>query len=128
MSTVLITDDSRGMRMMIKIALQELSSVRLLEATDGRDALRQLHRESVDLITLDLNMPDMDGFDVVRAVRSDPDIKHIPIIMITSRADAPLRAVLLAEGVTHYLEKPFSPDGLIDLVQELLPVKIGDGT
>lgn len=125
MTTILTVDDSRGMRKMMAIAMQELHSVRLIEAGDGRQALEQLHRESVDLITLDLNMPEMDGFDVARAVRGDASLRHIPIIMISTRFDAPLRAALLAEGLAHYLAKPFTPDELLGLVRVLLPQPIG---
>lgn len=124
MSTILTVDDSRGMRKMIGIAIRELPSVRYLEAGDGREAMEILQRESIDLITLDLNMPEMDGFDLARAIRGDASLCHIPIIMTSTQFDAPLRDSLRKEGVTHYLEKPFHPNELRGLVRQLLPLTI----
>ena len=120
MKTILIVDDSPGMRKMIRRCLQELPDVQLEEADGGLAAIERLGLGPVDLMTLDLQMPDMDGAEVLQFVRSHDSFKRLPIIMITTRAEAALRSALVEQGVSRYLTKPFNPDEIIGIVRQML--------
>ena len=120
MKTILIVDDSPGMRKMIRRCLQELPDVQLEEADGGLAAIERLGLGPVDLMTLDLQMPDMDGAEVLQFVRSHDSFKRLPIIMITTRAEAALRSALVEQGASRYLTKPFNPDEIIGIVRQML--------
>jgi DNA-binding response OmpR family regulator len=77
-----------------------------VEATSGTECLRLVHEQPVDVILLDLMMPDMDGFQVCRALKEDPETAEIPVIMITARDDLDARAEGMRLGVSDFLAKP----------------------
>jgi len=120
MKTILIVDDSSTMRRMIAASLRELQNVRFDEASSGLEAIERLALTPVDLIMLDLNMPDMHGRDVVEFVRKNHGSRNIPIIVLTTRGDEASRSAVLAAGATIYLTKPFLPHLLTAHVRELL--------
>ena len=120
MKTILIVDDSSTMRRMIAASLRELQNIRFDEASSGLEAIERLALNSVDLIMLDLNMPDMHGRDVVEFVRKHQGYRSIPIIVLTTRGDEASRSSVLAAGATVYLTKPFLPHLLTAHVRELL--------
>jgi two-component system alkaline phosphatase synthesis response regulator PhoP len=95
----------------------ERSGYRVLEASDGKTALAQARHERPDLIVLDLNLPEMDGLDVCRALRRESDV---PIIMLTARVDETDRLVGLELGADDYVTKPFSPRELVARVRAVL--------
>jgi two-component system, OmpR family, alkaline phosphatase synthesis response regulator PhoP len=95
----------------------ERSGYRVLEAGDGKTALAQVRHERPDLIVLDLNLPEMDGLDVCRALRRESDV---PIIMLTARADEADRLIGLELGADDYITKPFSPRELVARVRAVL--------
>jgi two-component system, chemotaxis family, chemotaxis protein CheY len=120
MKTILIVDDSSTMRRMIAASLRDLENIRFDEASNGLEAIERLALNPVDLIMLDLNMPDMHGRDVVEFVRKNYGYRSIPIIVLTTRGDEASRAAVLAAGATMYLTKPFLPHLLTAHVRELL--------
>jgi DNA-binding response OmpR family regulator len=77
-----------------------------IEATSGRECLRLVHERPIDVILLDLMMPEMDGFEVCRALKADPETAAIPIIMITARDDIDARAEGMRLGISDFLAKP----------------------
>jgi len=116
----MIVDDSATMRRMIQAALRDVDAVRFDEADSGLAAIERLAVVPVHLMTLDLNMPDMHGLDVLRFIRAQPSYQTLPIIVLTTRGDADARAATLAAGASLCLSKPFSPSVLATHVRELL--------
>jgi two-component system, chemotaxis family, chemotaxis protein CheY len=108
------------MRRMIIASLRHLAGVYFHEAESGLQAIEQLALASIDLIILDLNMPDMHGMEVLQFVRGHQRYSMIPIVVLTTRGDDTSRAAALAAGATRYLTKPFTPQMLVAQVQALL--------
>lgn len=123
MKTILIVDDSTTMRRMIAASLRELQNVDFDEAGSGLEAIEHLALSPIDLIILDLNMPDMHGREVVEFVRKHQVYRAIPIVVLTTRGDDSSRDALLAAGATLYVTKPFLPHMLAGQVTELLASK-----
>jgi two-component system chemotaxis response regulator CheY len=120
MKRILVVDDSPTMRRMVMASLRELASVAFDEAGTGLEAIEQLALSPVDLMVLDLNMPDMHGIEVVKFVRQHAAYRAIPIIILTTRGDDSSRAAALEAGAAAYLTKPFLPNVLSARVRELL--------
>lgn len=117
---LLVVDDSATMRRMIRVSLRDLPGLNFFEAGNGLEAIERLAIGPVDLLVLDLNMPDMHGLEVVQFVRSQPAYREIPIIILTTRRDEASRSAALAAGATCYLTKPFQPDVLASQARTLL--------
>ena len=122
MTRVLIVDDSPTIRRMVRAALNALTGLTFREASTGLDAIESLVVAPVDLIVLDLNMPDMHGLEVLKFVRAQEAFKSLPIVVLTTRGDEPSRQAALASGATLFLTKPFSPHALAGDVAGLLGV------
>jgi two-component system chemotaxis response regulator CheY len=120
MRTVLVVDDSPTMRRMVMATLRKLDGVRFDEASNGLEAIERLTLKAIDLMVLDLNMPDMHGLEVVQFVRSHHQFRDLPIIILTTRGDEPSRATLLVAGASSYMTKPFDPAAMTRQVAELL--------
>jgi two-component system chemotaxis response regulator CheY len=120
MKKILIVDDSPTMRRMVVASLRGLNGVTFDEASSGLEAIEHLALSPVDLMVLDLNMPDMHGMDVVRFVREHQTYRAIPIIILTTRGDEASRAAALDAGAASYLTKPFLPNVLSAQVREYL--------
>ncbi|MBL8471401.1 MAG: Hpt domain-containing protein [Rhodocyclaceae bacterium] len=114
---VMVVDDSLTVRK-ITTRLLEREGYRVVTAKDGVDALEQLLNTVPDVMLLDIEMPRMDGFDVTRNVRADANLKHLPIIMITSRSADKHRNYAAEIGVNHYLGKPYVEEELLRLVAQ----------
>jgi chemosensory pili system protein ChpA (sensor histidine kinase/response regulator) len=112
---VLVVDDSLTVRK-ITSRLLERSGYEVETAKDGVDALEKLLDVLPDVILADIEMPRMDGFDLVRNIRSDERLKHLPVIMITSRTAEKHQAYAREIGVNHYLGKPYDEDELLRLI------------
>jgi len=109
MRTVLVVDDSRIMRHIVKETFAELKiPCEFLEAGNGADAFRLLKTNNVSIILLDWNMPEMDGIEFLKKVRSVPDYSELPIIMVTSEAAKYCVVDALKNGATDYIVKPFN--------------------
>ncbi len=121
---ILIVDDSPAMRRVVRRVV-ELSGVdvgSLLEAGDGQEALEVLHREWIDLIVSDINMPRMNGEQLLIAVRAEPQIAAIPILVLSTDASDTRVERMLAQGANGYMAKPFQPGELAEHVNRLLGV------
>ena len=115
--TVMVVDDSLTVRK-ITGRLLAREGYQVLTAKDGVDALEQMLDVTPDVLLVDIEMPRMDGFDLTRNVRADAKLKHIPIIMITSRTADKHRNYAFEIGVNNYLGKPYQEDELMQLVGE----------
>lgn len=100
------------MRRMVMASLRDINGVRFLEASSGLEAIERLALGPVDLMLLDLNMPDMHGLEVLKFVRNHPIYGKLPIIVLTTRGDEGSRMQSLKLGASAYLCKPFDPVSL----------------
>ena len=112
---VLVVDDSITVRRVTQRLLQR-EGYRVSLAADGLQALERLQQERPTVVLSDIEMPRMDGFDLVRNIRSDPRLSALPVIMITSRIAEKHREHARELGVDHYLGKPYSEDELLALI------------
>lgn len=122
MKTIMVVDDSATMRRMIQASLSTIGDVRFIEAASGLAAIEQLVVAPIDLMTLDLNMPDMHGLDVLRFIRAQPSFVDLPIVVLTTRGDEQARSETLAAGASLCLSKPFHHAALAAQIRELLKV------
>ena len=117
--SILIVDDSVTVRK-VTSRLMERQGWEVLTAKDGVDALEQLQENDPDIMLLDIEMPKLDGFGVLRAVRQDERIKDLPIIMITSRTGEKHKQEALGLGVNRYIGKPYLEANLVSTIDEIL--------
>lgn len=113
---ILVVDDFSTMRKIIRNLLKESGFGNVEEAEDGAIALQRLNMSHVDFVISDINMPNMNGFELLAAVRGDPKLKHLPFLLVT--AEARKEDILLAanKGASGYIVKPFSKATLEDKV------------
>jgi chemosensory pili system protein ChpA (sensor histidine kinase/response regulator) len=116
---VMVVDDSLTVRK-ITGRLLTREGYRMETAKDGVDALEKMHDLTPDLVLLDVEMPRMDGFELARVMRGDPILKHVPIIMITSRTAEKHRSHALEIGVNLYIGKPYQETELLGHIAKLL--------
>ncbi|WP_137895136.1 Hpt domain-containing protein [Ramlibacter sp. 2FC] len=119
---VLVVDDSITVRRVMQRMLQR-EGWRVALAVDGLQALERLQEERPAVVLSDIEMPRMDGFDLVRNIRHDPRLAELPVIMITSRIAAKHREHARELGVDHYLGKPYSEEELLGLVRRYAPLE-----
>lgn len=119
MATVLIVDDEPHILELVRVTLDDGRRC-VVEASDGVAALATARAVRPELILLDVNLPDVSGFDVCRQLRGDPRLASTKIVMLTAAAQQDDVARGLAAGADQYLTKPFSPVRLMTLVEELL--------
>ncbi|HEV8533884.1 MAG TPA: response regulator [Methylomirabilota bacterium] len=120
MTTILVVDDEPPIVDLVRFTLED-ADVRVVEASDGAEALVVARRTIPDLVLLDVHMPRLDGFEVCRQLRSEPALARIPIVMLTAAGREADRARGRAAGADEYLTKPFSPLALLALVEALVP-------
>jgi class 3 adenylate cyclase len=105
-AAILVADDSRLMRIVLKKALQELGFTNISEALDGRDAIRKLSESPYELMLLDMEMPEMNGVEVLAAKNTDPKLKEVPAIVISASEHVDLAVKCIEAGAEDYLVKP----------------------
>ena len=120
MLSVLIADDEPHVVELVRVTLED-ERVRVFEAADGQTALAVAGALTIDLVLLDVQLPDVSGLEVCRALRADPRLAGTRIVMLTAAAQQDDVARGLAAGADDYLTKPFSPVRLLSLVDRLLP-------
>ena len=118
-ASILTVDDSASLRMAIRIALTG-AGYAVTEAVDGADGLAKATGTRFDMIVTDLNMPNMDGLSMIRALRQQPAQAGIPIIFLSTESDADMKAQAKAAGATGWLVKPFQPEQLIRVAHKVL--------
>jgi adenylate cyclase len=119
---VLVAEDNRDSRELVSDILLNLGHVPIL-APNGRVALEKIQEDLPDLVILDINMPEMDGFQVCAALKSNPATDRIPVIMLTAQVDVESRVTGLQLGADDYLPKPFHPRELIARIETRLRAK-----
>jgi chemosensory pili system protein ChpA (sensor histidine kinase/response regulator) len=117
--TIMVIDDSITIRKVTSRMLERNNFV-VMSAKDGVDAVNQLQEQKPDLMLMDIEMPRMDGYELATHVRNNPDLKDIPIIMITSRTGQKHRQRAENIGVNKYLGKPYQESDLLGSIREFL--------
>jgi len=119
MERILVVDDDRDIVRLVQSYLEK-AGYQILTAYDGETALRILKDEKPQLLVLDLMLPDRDGWDVARLVRSDPKLAATPIIMLTARVEDNDKIIGLEIGADDYITKPFNPREVVARVRALI--------
>ncbi|MFM9890697.1 MAG: response regulator [Rickettsiales bacterium] len=117
---ILAVDDSKTMREMVSFTLKS-AGYEVMEAEDGKAALNSLGGLKIDAVITDLNMPNMNGFELIRALRANPLYKFTPILMLTTEGDASKKEEGKAAGATGWIVKPFNPEKLVEVVKKVCP-------
>lgn len=117
---ILAVDDSKTMREMVSYTLKA-AGYEVIEAEDGKAALAVLNGVKADAVITDLNMPNMNGFELIRALRGNPSYKFTPILMLTTEGDGSKKEEGKAAGATGWIVKPFNPEKLIEVVKKVCP-------
>jgi two-component system chemotaxis response regulator CheY len=117
---ILTIDDSKTIRDMLMLTLAD-AGFDVLQAVDGKDGLDVLDREQVDVVITDINMPKMDGYEVIRHMRSNSAHKTTPILVLTTESEADKKNLARAAGATGWMVKPFDPDRLIATINKVAP-------
>ncbi len=116
---ILIVDDFSTMRRIIKNLLRDLGFTNTAEADDGATALPMLQSGSFDFLVTDWNMPIMSGLDLLREVRADDKLKHLPVLMVTAEAKRDQIITAAQAGVNGYVVKPFTAETLKDKIEKI---------
>jgi two-component system, chemotaxis family, chemotaxis protein CheY len=117
---VLVVEDSSTMRQLVCHALSRIEGVVLVEATDGANALAKLSEITPDVLLTDLNMPVMDGFELIERVRQREELRRLPIIVLTTEGAIPDQERARMLDVSTYVTKPVKPDAVVAAVKSAL--------
>ncbi|HLF85876.1 MAG TPA: response regulator [Nitrospiria bacterium] len=117
---VLIVEDSTAMRSMIASTVEEMKGYVTVEAANGFEALRIIPKERFDLIITDINMPHINGLEIISFVKNHPSFNSIPIIIVTTEHSEEDRKKGISLGASEYVIKPFNPDHLKKVVKKVL--------
>jgi two-component system chemotaxis response regulator CheY len=116
---ILAVDDSISIRQ-LQSAVLSAAGYQVIEAVDGKDALTKLAGNTVDLILTDLNMPNLDGIGLIKAVRAGTAQRLVPIIMLTTESQEDKKLAGRTAGATAWIVKPFTPDKLIGVIKKVI--------
>jgi two-component system, chemotaxis family, chemotaxis protein CheY len=116
----LIVDDFSTMRRIVRGLLKEMGCTNAEEAEDGAVALAAMKAQKFDFVVCDINMPNMNGFDFLKAVRADDALKHIPVLMVTAEARKEDIVLAAQTGASGYIVKPFTKATLEEKVQKIV--------
>ena len=119
MSHILIVDDSPTIRRMVRASLTPMG-IEFIEAASGLEAIERLALGPIQLMVLDLNMPDMHGLEVLGFVRANQKFQQLPVLVLTTRDDDASRTAAMQAGATSYLTKPFTPQALLTEARGLI--------
>ena len=116
---ILVVDDSKAIRQSVTFVLEQ-NDYQVIDAEDGLDALEKLEGQAVDLIITDVNMPNMNGIELIQEVRSRNDLKFVPILVLTTESQNSVMDKGKAAGATGWIVKPFSTDKLLAAVRKVV--------
>lgn len=119
MSTVLIVDDSSALREMIAGLLVN-AGMTILEAKDGAEAQQKIEASPPDLVVLDIVMPNMNGYELTRWIKTNPKTKDVPVVICSSKGEEFDRYWGMKQGADAYIAKPFRPNEMVETVKQLL--------
>lgn len=117
---VLVVEDSETTRSLIISTVEEIEGLKVIGVKNGFEALKALPRHAVDLIITDINMPDINGLEIVNFVKTHPDYRSIPLVIVSTEQSEEDIQKGLALGASAYVPKPFQPSQLKEKVEKLL--------
>jgi two-component system, chemotaxis family, chemotaxis protein CheY len=117
--TIMTVDDSASMRQMVSFTIKQ-EGYQVIEAMDGKDALSKINGTPIHMVLTDLNMPNMDGIELIRNLRANPSCKFIPIVMLTTESQAEKKQEGKTAGATGWIVKPFKPEQLLAVIKKVL--------
>lgn len=117
---IMTIDDSKTIRDMLKLTLVG-AGFEVFQAVDGQDGVDMLDKQQVDVVITDINMPKMDGYEVIRYLRGVPKHKNTPILVLTTEAETEKRNIARQAGATGWMVKPFDPEQLIATINKVAP-------
>ncbi|BBD52808.1 response regulator [Planktothrix agardhii] len=121
MTTVMIVDDSNALREIIANMLRD-SGMEVISAEDGVQALEKIEQVTqLDLVVLDIVMPNMNGYELCRQIKKNPKTQNIPVVMCSSKSEDFDRIWGIRQGADAYISKPFRPEELLSTIKQLLP-------
>lgn len=118
--TIMTVDDSASVRQMVAFTLRRAGH-EVIEAAHGQEALAALGATRADLVITDLNMPHMDGIELIRRLRAQAQYQYTPILMLTTESQPDKKQAGKAAGATGWIVKPFTPEQLVAVVNKVLP-------
>jgi two-component system chemotaxis response regulator CheY len=118
---VLVVDDSRATRAYVRGALKAFFHCDVTEAGSGFEALRALPRAPFELVVTDVNMPDINGIELVRFIRQSEKHADVPILIISTQSSERDQSRVMAMGANAFLSKPFEPEAFVEVVRQLVP-------
>ncbi len=116
---ILVVDDMSTMRRIVKNILKQLGFSNVEEAENGQEAMNKLKAEAYGFVVSDWNMPVMSGIDLLRAIRADDKLKHIPVLMVTAEAQKENLIEAIQAGVNNYIVKPFTAETLQEKMNKI---------
>ncbi|MDX2252742.1 MAG: chemotaxis response regulator CheY [Nitrospira sp.] len=116
---ILVVDDMTTMRRIVKNILKQLGFANIEEAENGQEALQKLRAEPFGFVVSDWNMPVMTGIDMLRAIRADPQLKTLPVLMVTAEAQQANLVEAIQAGVSNYIVKPFTAETMQEKLQKI---------
>ncbi|NKE73081.1 chemotaxis response regulator CheY [Candidatus Manganitrophus noduliformans] len=116
---ILVVDDMSSMRRIIKNTLKQLGYPNTDEAEDGDKALEMVRNAPFDLVVSDWNMPNMNGLDLLKAIRQDPKLSALPVLMVTTEAEMDHILEAIRSGVNSYILKPFTPETMKEKIDKV---------
>lgn len=119
----LVVEDSPTMRQLISFSLKRFRNAKVVEATDGVDALKKLNEGRFNLIVCDINMPLMDGLKLLSIIRKNPEYDQVPVVMVTTEGSEVDKEKGLSLGANAYLPKPIQTSDLVRVIRDLLKVE-----
>lgn len=122
MKAILIVEDSATTRSLIRAVIEEVGDFNIVEATTGFDALKLLPAQDFDLVVTDINMPDINGLELINFIKNNPRYGHIPLIIVTTERSEEDKKRGMALGATAYVTKPFKAPELQDIVRKILNI------
>ncbi|MBF0112396.1 MAG: response regulator [Desulfamplus sp.] len=117
--TIMIVDDARSMRGLLAITLQG-AGYTVVDACDGQDAMEKIAGQKVHLIITDLNMPNMNGIELIKNLKANPEYKFLPMVMLTTESEESKKKEGQMAGAKAWIVKPFKPETVLNVVQKII--------
>jgi two-component system, chemotaxis family, chemotaxis protein CheY len=126
--SVLLVDDSSSIRAIIKkiIKVSGFDVGEFLDASDGQEAMAALNETTVDIVLTDINMPNMNGLDLIARMKDNPYLADIPVVVVSTEGSEKMMAEAMALGAVGYVKKPFVPEEIKNTLNRILEVGSGD--
>ena len=116
---ILVVDDFSTMRKIVKNVLKQLGYNNINEAEDGAQGYTKLKNNTFNFVVSDWNMPNMDGLEMLKKIRSDPELKNLPVLMVTAEAEKDKVITAIKAGVNNYIVKPFTAETLKQKMEQI---------